>query len=152
MGEHTPGPWVSERRCGLDGMAVIASDETDMISNPSRGMVAWLNINVGASFDNPTVTEANARLIAAAPELLSALEQLQDVFAHEGECSMERFERLAAMFRKDAGFLAPGKDPGMLSQQPEGDELRRIYDDWFSAKVTRARTALSKAKGDGGSE
>lgn len=78
--------------------------------------------------------------------LLKALDDLQDVFAREGECSMERFERLAGMFYRDTGYLAPGKDQPMGgADQPDGDELRRIYDDWFSAKVTRAREAISKA-------
>ncbi|VDC49732.1 hypothetical protein [Brevundimonas mediterranea] len=81
---------------------------------------------------------------ARADRLAKALDTLQDLFAREGECSMERFERLAEMFRKDTGYLAPGKDPGMLSQQPEGEELRRIYDDWFAAKIVSARAALQQ--------
>jgi len=78
--------------------------------------------------------------------LVEALAELQDVFAREGEGSLERFERLAEMFRKDTGYLAPGKDPGMCSRQPDGYELRRIYDDWFNAKVVRAREALAQAQ------
>jgi len=81
---------------------------------------------------------------ARADRLAKALDALQDLFAREGECSMDRFERIAEMFRKDTGYLAPGKDPGMLSQQPDGDELRRIYDDWYAGKIKAARTALQQ--------
>ena len=94
-----------------------------------------------------TAASAQARIDAAearADRLAKALEALQDLFAREGECSMERFERIAEMFRKDTGYLAPGKDPGMLSQQPEGDELRRIYDDWYAGKIKTARAALQQ--------
>lgn len=85
-----------------------------------------------------------AELLATVERMRGALDELQDVFAHENECSMDRFERLAEMFRKDTGFMAPGKDRGVGSaDQPDGPELHRIYDAWFSAKVTRARAALT---------
>lgn len=91
-------------------------------------------------------SRANARLIAAAPDLYEALADLADVFALPGENSVERFERLAAMFRTDTGYLAPGKDQPMFGpDQPDGDELRAIYDGWYQAKIDRARAALTKA-------
>jgi hypothetical protein len=129
---YTPGPWIYTRnpentRWIIDGA-------------PARAIAC----TAGYEPNN----EANALLIAAAPELLEALEQLADVFAYDGEDSMYRFERLAEMFRKDTGYLAPGKDPGMASCQPDGEELRRIYDGWFNAKVQRARTAIRKARGE----
>ena len=87
---------------------------------------------------------ANAQDVTA--ELLAASTELADVFAHDGESSFDRFERLAAMFRKDTGYLAPGKDQPMCGpDQPDGDELRAIYDAWYLAKVTRARAAIAKA-------
>ncbi|WP_375458853.1 hypothetical protein [uncultured Enterovirga sp.] len=58
MAAHTPGPWERDRRGqlrGSDGNYVVVWDAG----------IAW-----GA---RSTVTEANARLIAAAPELLDAL-------------------------------------------------------------------------------
>jgi len=66
MSAHTPGPWVAKKATVRgevnewyvtegEGVAVIASCVTDIAGEPS---------------------EANARLIAAAPELLEALEGL----------------------------------------------------------------------------
>jgi hypothetical protein len=91
--------------------------------------------------------EAHAHLIAAAPRLFKALAELSDLFALPGENSVERFERLAAMFRKDTGYLAPGKDQPMCGpDQPDGNELRAIYDAWYQAKIDRARAALASAQ------
>lgn len=92
----------------------------------------------------PKLTDRATAAEARADRMEKALDALQDLFAREGECSMGRFERIAEMFRKDTGYLAPGKDPGMLSQQPKGEELRRIYDDWFAAKIADARAALQQ--------
>ena len=84
--------------------------------------------------------------VAAILPLLTALSELSDLFAHEGESSVDRFERLAAMFRKDTGYLAPGKDQPMCGpDQPGGDDLRAIYDAWYQAKIDRARAALQQA-------
>lgn len=79
-------------------------------------------------------------------ELYDSAKDLTDVFAHEGEDSLDRFERLAAMFYAATGFLAPGKDRAMGgTDQPDGDNLRAIYDDWYAAKVRRVREALTLA-------
>lgn len=88
-------------------------------------------------------------VVAAAAGLstLAALDELQAVFAIPGEDSFTRFERLAAMFYKDTGYLAPGKSAPMHSTQPDGDELRAIYDTWYVAKVERARAAIARATG-----
>jgi hypothetical protein len=87
-----------------------------------------------------------ARLLAASLDMLTALTELADVFAHDGENSVARFDRLAAMFRKDTGYTAPGKDSaaGPVSQA-DRDGLNAIYDAWYLAKVTRARAAIEKA-------
>jgi hypothetical protein len=85
---------------------------------------------------------------ALAAELLAALTELADVFAREDECSTGRFDRLAEMFYRDTRMMAPGKDRGMGGpDQPDGAELRAIYDAWFAAKVARARAVIAKATG-----
>lgn len=133
MSGHTKGPWEAEPMTGRGAWVRGASGE-------------WAALACG---DSDLTAEANARLIAASPALLEALIELSEVFALDGECSMERFERLAEMFRKDTGYLAPGKDQPMGgAHQPDGADLRRIYDDWFAAKVTRARAAIALATSD----
>jgi len=136
IASHTPGPWnmVQEDKRIAIGVGLV--------EGPNGYDVAEVYND-----DCPReVGEANARLIAAAPDLFDALRALADVFAHDGENSVDRFERLAAMFRKDTGYLAPGKDQPMCGpDQPDGDELRAIYDAWYLAKVSRARDAIAKA-------
>lgn len=58
MSEHTPGPWTTDRRNGR----VVISGET---------LVATAFLQ-----EEPTVARENARLIAAAPELLEALKEV----------------------------------------------------------------------------
>lgn len=80
-----PGPWVAENGVSPDqddwrGLAVIAvlpEAERDGIRTPTRGMVAWVNAGLGAcSTDEQAI--ATGRLIAAAPELLAALQWFVD--------------------------------------------------------------------------
>ena len=80
---HTPGPWYVEGESDNVGEAeVIVSG----IPNGGGRIVAWTANSYEADTDNETTTDddrANARLIAAAPELLMvlsyALADLDDV-------------------------------------------------------------------------
>lgn len=60
--QHTPGPWNVEHPYGEPGVYV---------ASPNTGLVAKLYAP-----DAPANIEANAHLIAAAPELLSALREV----------------------------------------------------------------------------
>ena len=72
MSKHTPGPWKVgnsiEQRNGPREATVVAADGVRV--------VARLHFN--RMPDDPA--EANAALIAAAPELLEALKELSDLF------------------------------------------------------------------------
>jgi hypothetical protein len=154
---HTPGPWTDQHPYSTPDWASVPAGEShgafDYASlaigqgNKIIGVVqAQTNAAGFPQVESLDEMRANARLIAAAPDLLIALSDLADVFAHDGENSVARFDRLAAMFRKDTGYLAPGKDQPMCGpDQPDGDELRAIYDAWYLAKVTRAREAITQA-------
>ncbi len=74
MTEHTPGPWI--KRPDVYSEMICITTETKMI----------------AQLPGPDGTDiaekeqlANAHLIAAAPDLLAALEQVQDWFAIHAE-------------------------------------------------------------------
>ena len=75
MSEHTPGPWKAKKWVG-----------TDPYDDPDRPFVEVGNVHWSPKNWKPAAAikqTANARLIAAAPELLEALENLLKV--HEGE-------------------------------------------------------------------
>lgn len=68
--KHTPGPWSyaingEERIAGYPPIAIYKADKTEFISQAQDGY-----------YDYVAVSEADARLIAAAPEMLEALKQI----------------------------------------------------------------------------
>ena len=70
MSKHTPGPWIAlrERTAGtfFNSYAIMQRDE----------IIAHTTTDIGAK------TEADARLIAAAPDLLAACEALVAGWEH----------------------------------------------------------------------
>ena len=84
MDKHTPGPWVVDR------------------SHPDwvEGTTIWANdvVIAHAVADQHHQTEANARLIAAAPDLLAALEAcLHRLDAHDDQSAPECLTARAAI-------------------------------------------------------
>ena len=86
MAEHTPGPW----RVGDAGTTIFGPPN----GNPSPIMVAQ------------RVRRANARLIAAAPELLAALEGCRGYFEWMAAQQTEHLTSGAA-YAPDAAWLQP---------------------------------------------
>jgi hypothetical protein len=83
MAGHTPGPWVQDRYGSL-----VGSD--------SKQVVVW-GLGIAHGQRNATA-EANARLIAAAPELLEALKSIVGWIEEGGygaEATIERCARAA---------------------------------------------------------
>jgi hypothetical protein len=84
--KHTPGPWALH----IDELAVFGAE-------PNRQQV------VDCEVSSPNLTDverkANARLIAAAPELLAALKTLFDDYkqlADSGDCGFWKLEDQSA--------------------------------------------------------
>jgi len=73
MSKHTPGPWEIKRHFDPGYKFISAQKHTAL------AQVVWRMEDE----DRSPVCEANAHLIAAAPELLEALQNLLKV--HEGE-------------------------------------------------------------------
>ena len=75
--KHTPGPWFRDDRSGLECDVRAASGR--------KVALCWgLASNNARNYDKKYKAEcdANARLIAAAPEMLEALEKLLSIQEH----------------------------------------------------------------------
>jgi len=77
---HTPGPWYTEGK-QVRGLAsgLIATVGGDFYDDGRTDADGW-------TFTPPLDTAANARLIAAAPELLAALARMRDEFNSYADC------------------------------------------------------------------
>ena len=66
--KHTPGPWAANETNQINYMGDTYNADVVWSANMDRGPVAFIPLRA------PEESVANARLIAAAPELLAALE------------------------------------------------------------------------------
>lgn len=89
MNKHTPGPWFA------------VADKGQTIIRTSRSSAAFspLAIVKGDKRDTLKDQEANARLIAAAPDLLEALEYVADIDVSGTDNSVIRFILAAAQHK-----------------------------------------------------
>ncbi len=78
MSQHTPGTWASRRHA-----TAAAFPQFGIYSENGNGHDLACVMSYGTS--DPTETEANARLMAAAPDLLAALEGLTAIVAEYRE-------------------------------------------------------------------
>jgi hypothetical protein len=102
--KHTPGPWVLERmrlpprardrRCGF---VVNGPDLTDDLP------VRVCDLRAPRGMDGFGEAEANAHLIAAAPELLAACEAALNAMIYHGVAFAERDTVLAAIAKAKGG-------------------------------------------------
>lgn len=116
--QHTPGPWRVDRNNVHVGQIAIIHH---CVGND------WVEIWSPEWPDDEHVQEANTRLIAAAPELLEALERLTANAIAERDCFYDSVSTSDGEVR----------DPG------EQEALAR--DD---ARIDAARAAIAKAKGE----
>jgi hypothetical protein len=73
---HTPGPWEARIFHGFDGFGIFAKDREHSLANSN---LYEHTAYVGTFGEEET--GANARLIAAAPDMLAALNAIFDGFA-----------------------------------------------------------------------
>jgi hypothetical protein len=71
--KHTPGPWgVRTSQKGLPAQIVAPNESTSAPGKVGTSITRWGSISLPSSDEG----QANARLIAAAPDLLAALDGL----------------------------------------------------------------------------
>ena len=79
MSGYTPGPWHLEKAIGTGDVDCGWHVEPEVIDFRYRGMVASLSDAEHIKGITKAERDANARLIAAAPDLLDALQALVDL-------------------------------------------------------------------------
>lgn len=130
--KHTPGPWtfrkggpVRVEGVNIDGMSEFAHPHIVCIYNDEQGRrcTAFVAECASATLDN----EANARLIAAAPDLLAA-----------AEAAIGRLEAWSQGHEKLAGHP--------LDERFIHDQLRSMAGN-FRILASNLRAAIAKAKG-----
>lgn len=95
MSKHTPGPWYVGRKDENTGEIEVNSDGRPYVCLVFPGAI-------------DDVTPANARLIAAAPDLLAELEMLSNVVEGCGMAAMPEVE-CRLVFARAAIAKATGK-------------------------------------------
>ncbi len=78
---HTPGPWIAGEVNGSGSHRVFSTND------PNNQL--YCAVETGWGVDPRAVAAANARLIAAAPDLLAAMEEA----ARPGGLSQDEFKR-----------------------------------------------------------
>ena len=94
MSAHTPGPWKV-----INHPRVAHVDSMRSVGHGANGMASIVWLTGGA-----LAQEANARLIAAAPDLLAALEELKYRDLEDGPCWCRSIFDLAARGGQHLGY------------------------------------------------
>lgn len=72
--KHTPGPWAIGMRGGANSCVIYARDGADQFNDSGVAQIFGLYQNQPIENQRDATALANARLIAASPDLLAALE------------------------------------------------------------------------------
>ena len=137
--KHTPG------NLRLD---TIAADEfaSDVALVADNGQTVF-ELSVSHYSNAP----ANAARLALCwnthDQLVAALEWHEQFMPRDGEASSGRYDRIAEVFYKETGYIAPGKDAPMCSGTSYEDRLA-AWDKWAKDGLERTRAAIKAAKGE----
>jgi hypothetical protein len=141
MSGFTPGPWNVRR-----GTFVYAGIPEVLISE----VFPYAHIEESKGSYDRAEANANADLIAAAPDMYEAITSALE-WMHDPEAdALEQFERIGQLFYKDTGYLRPGKSYPMDSHVPE--DCEKVWAAWRNqrqaAVITAFIAAIAKAEGE----
>ena len=80
--KHTPGPWVATVRTNEHGGWSSPSQEVQIIGEATSELIAFYATDF-AEYPDDGHNEANARLIAKAPEMYALLKMTVDAFGDD---------------------------------------------------------------------
>jgi len=100
MSKHTPGPWKFSRWDQFGDARFYISQEEGAPYTPNYSDVATI-IAETPSGERVQIQEANARLIAAAPDLLKALKECRN--AIQGGQPLEPYDSRGAGYQQQFG-------------------------------------------------
>jgi hypothetical protein len=99
-----------------------------------------------------SATEYWNRRPAAQPTPKGTVEVLRGLlclFSAPDEDSLDHWERVAELFRKETGFLRPGKDQAAAAYGPSDEQRQEAWQKWYENKVTAARALLARLESEG---
>lgn len=103
----------------------------------------------GESYKQQVGSAADTHLIAAAPDMYEALEDVLILLRWRGEGPLESMENMCEKFYRDTGIMAPGKsEPLEMAGRYSAKERVEAWDQWGLVKVDKAMAALAKARGE----
>jgi len=98
---------------------------------------------------NGVMVHVPAAVAERVKELETALENIVPLFIGIGEGISARKDRVAELFYRETGVMAPGKDIAAATYSGLSDDGARLsaYTKWYEARVEFARAALSPQGG-----
>jgi hypothetical protein len=119
--KHTPGPWQVEYYTGDHGRPTVVKKTPGRVGNPISA------VTILFTHDGDAVTEANARLIAAAPDLLAACIQALSSIEVDEESHLRQV--VGDVLREAiAKAVARNEEEAEDQEQEAEDRMRRYLD------------------------
>ncbi len=101
--KHTPGPWVIGTNDATDNEVIIRCDDVDGLAI-ATAVIDPIALDIAE-------TDANARLISSAPDLLNALQMFLDEYANGSTgCDQDREARPEVKAARAAIAKATGNE------------------------------------------
>lgn len=107
--QYTPGPWVITYKTQSDYPHMYITHDSETRSQIIADLHCPVNIDAGGNTYSNMNKQANARLIAAAPDLLAALQSTLNVLAGIATGDLKTIERDSPAIAKARAAIAKAK-------------------------------------------